>query len=178
MNNVVVRTRGEPRLLAQQVRAELRGLDPDLPAFAIRTMDELFDRSIALRRFYMMLLSGLAAIALLLSAVGIYAQLAYTASERMREIGLRMALGAQRWDVLKLIVGQGLALAVVGAALGLVAAFWMSKLLSRLLYGVTPLDAVTFAAAPALLLAIAAAACVIPSWRATQGDPATVLRYE
>jgi predicted permease len=176
MNNLVVRTQGDPNLLAGEVRRQLRELDPDLPPAAIRSMQDVIDRSTALRRFYMMLLTAIAAIAVVLAAAGIYAQLAYAVSQRTRELGLRMALGAQRSDMVRLVAQHGLRLSLAGAALGVAASWGLSRLLQQLLFGVKPLDPVAMLAAPAILLVVAALASVIPSWKASKADPAEALR--
>ena len=178
LNNLVVRTHGDPAQLAQSVRQVLASMDKDLPPMAIRSMEEVIDKTTAMRRFNMLLLAILAGIALLLAVAGIYAQLAYSVSQRIREIGLRMALGASPGDIVRLLMRQGLAMAGVGVVVGLVAAMAMSRLLEKLLFGVKPLDPVTLAAAPALLLCVAAVASLIPSWRASKADPAASLQYE
>jgi predicted permease len=176
LNNLVVRTQGDPTELALEVRRQLRALDPDLPPAAIRTMQEVIDHSTALRRFYMMLLTALAAIAVILAAAGIYAQLAYAVSQRARELGLRMALGAQRGDMVRLVVKQGLAMSLAGAAVGVAAAWGLSRLLQQLLFGVKPLDPIAMIGAPLILLAVALLASLIPSWKASKADPAAALR--
>jgi predicted permease len=176
LNNLVVRTQGDPKLLVSEVRRQLRAIDPNLPPAAIRSMQDVIDNSTALRRFYMMLLTALAAIAVILAAAGIYAQLAYAVSQRTRELGLRMALGAQRSDMVRLVVKQGLAMSVAGAAVGVLAAWGLSRLLQQLLFGVKPLDPVAMIAAPMLLLIVAGLASVIPSWKASKADPAAALR--
>lgn len=178
LNNLVVRTHGDPMDLAQEVRRQLWSLDKDLPPAAIRSMQEVIDQSTALRRFYVLLLTGLAGTAVLLAGVGIYAQLAYGVSQRMREIGLRMALGARRSDMVRLVAGEGMRISLAGAVVGLAAALGLVQLLEKLLFGVTPLDPITLAASLLILLAVAALACVIPSWRASKADPAVALRYE
>jgi predicted permease len=175
-NNLVVRTHGDPNLLAAEVRRQLRAVDASIPPAAIRSMQDVVDNSTALRRFYMMLLTALAAIAVILAAAGIYAQLAYAVSQRTRELGLRMALGAQRSDMVMLVVKQGLVMSLAGALIGLAAAWGLSRLLQQLLFGVTPLDPVSMIGAPLLLLAVAGLASLIPSWRASRTDPAAALR--
>jgi predicted permease len=175
-NNLVVRTQGDPIQLAAEVRRQLRSVDPDLPAAAIRSMQDVIDNSTALRRFYMMLLTALATIAVVLAAAGTYAQLAYAVSQRTRELGLRMALGAQRSDMVRLVARQGLQLALVGAAIGLAGSWALSRLLEQLLFGVKAIDPVAMLAAPAVLLVVAGLASVGPSWKASKADPVVALR--
>lgn len=177
-NNLVVRTHGDPMLLAQEIRRQLWSLDKDLPPAAIRSMQDVLDKSTALRRFYMLLLAGLAAIAVLLAGAGVYAQLAYTVSQRTHEIGLRMALGARRSDIVRLIAFQGLGMSLAGAAIGLAVALGLAQSLEKLLFGVRPLDPFTLAIAVLVLLATAALACILSSWRASKADPAVALRCE
>jgi ABC-type antimicrobial peptide transport system permease subunit len=174
----VVSTYGDPVQLAGQVREQLRALDKDLPPAGIRSMRDLVDETTSARRFEMLLLTGLAAIAVLLAAAGIYAQLAYSVSQRMSEIGLRMALGASPVDVVRMILGQGLGLALAGAVAGVGGAFALTRLLERFLFGVKPLDPVTMVLAPLSLLLVATIACLFPAWRASQADPAVALHHD
>lgn len=177
-NNLVVRTQGDPMQLAGAIRAEIRAIDRDIPSASIRSMEDIIDESTALRRFYMLLLTILAAIAMLLAGAGIYAQLAYSVSQRTKEIGLRMVLGAKRSDVIGMILREGMTLTISGAVVGLIAAMMLSQLLEKLLFGVEPLDWVALVAAPLALIAVAAIACLAPSWRASRAEPAVALRYE
>jgi ABC-type antimicrobial peptide transport system permease subunit len=143
-----------------------------------QTMDEIISDSISDRRFSMILLGVFAALALMLSSVGIYGVISYLVGQRTHEIGLRMALGAQRRDVLKLVLGHGVKTALLGVAIGLVAALGLTRLMADMLFGVSPTDPVTFAGVAALLVIVAMAACYMPARRAMRVDPMTALRYE
>jgi ABC-type antimicrobial peptide transport system permease subunit len=174
---VVMRTRMEPAGLVPVVRDEVRALNKNLPV-EFEPMARVFQRSVASRRYNMLLLGTFAALALILSVMGIYGVLSYTVSQNTREIGIRMALGAQARDVLLMIVRQGMTLAAVGVSLGLLSAFALMRLMASLLYGVTATDPLTYAGVSALLLAVAFLACFIPARRATRVDPMIALRYE
>ena len=176
--NFLVRTTVEPLSLAQSVRGQIAALDKDQPVFNVRTMEQALARSVAARRFSMILLSVFAALALVLAAVGIYGVISYSVAQRTREVGIRMALGAQTTDVLKLVVRDGLKLVVIGVAVGLLGAFMLTRLMSTLLFGVTPTDVVTYAAVAFVLIGVALAACYIPARRATKVDPLVALRFE
>jgi putative ABC transport system permease protein len=176
--NLIVRADQEPMSLVGAVQSEVRAIDKDQPVYQIRTMEELVAESVATRRFAMLLLGLFSAVALILAAVGIYGVMAYSVTQRTHEIGIRMALGARAGDVIKLIVGQGLVLVGVGLALGLAGAFAATRLVSRLLYGVSSTDPLTFAGVTLLLAAIAFAASYIPARRATKVDPNVALRSE
>ena len=175
---LVARTTGDPADNIAAVRREVLSLDKDQPVYNIRTMRQLLGASIAQRRFNMLLLSAFAFIALLLAASGLFGVMAYTVAQRTHEIGVRLALGAQTRDVLRLVVGNGMALAALGVAVGLAGAFGLTRLMSSLLFGVTPTDAATFVVVSIVLLAVALLACYIPARRATQVDPLVALRYE
>ena len=175
---VTLRTSGDPSLLAGAVRAQVRALDPELPVYAVRTMRDVVDLSMAQPRFRTRLLALFAALALILATVGIYGVVAYTVTERHHEIGLRMALGARRLDVVRLVVGQGLKLAVGGVALGVVAALALSQVLSGLLFGVSATDLATFVAVSLLLVGVTLLATYLPARRAARVDPMVALRYE
>ncbi|HVF44734.1 MAG TPA: FtsX-like permease family protein, partial [Pyrinomonadaceae bacterium] len=175
---LIVSTSVEPLSLASTVRNTVWSIDRDQPVSHVRTMEDVLSGSIARQRFSMLLLGIFAGVALLLAAVGLYGVMSYTVAQRTREIGLRMALGAQRGDVLKLVVGQGLKLVLVGVALGLVAAFMLTRVMSSLLFGVSPTDPATLAAISAVLVAVALLASYIPARRATKVDPLVALRYE
>ena len=175
---LIVSTSVEPLSLASTVRNTVWSIDRDQPVSHVRTMEDVLSESIARQRFSMLLLGIFAGVALLLAAVGLYGVMSYTVAQRTREIGLRMALGAQRGDVLRLVVGQGLKLVLVGVALGLVAAFMLTRVMSSLLFGVSPTDPATLAAISLVLVAVALLASYIPARRATKVDPLIALRYE
>ncbi len=174
---IVVRAGGDPLALVAPLRRAVLDLDPDLPLDSVMTMEARLAASVARPRFYATLLGVFAALALGLAAVGVYGLLSYTVSMRYREIGVRIALGADRRAILKLVVGQGLALAGAGAAVGLAASALVTRFLRTLLFGVEATDPLTFTAVPVLLLAVAAAACCAPARRATRVDPIEALRY-
>jgi putative ABC transport system permease protein len=177
-NSIVVKTEGEPAAMTDQVRREILAVDKDQAVFNVTTLAQLMGESIAVRRFFMLLLLVFAALALVLAAVGIYGVMSYVASQRTHEIGIRMALGAQAKDVLKLIIGNGMILALIGVALGLAGAFAVTRLLAGLLFGVAATDSLTFVSVSAGLIAVALIACYIPARRATKVDPLVALRYE
>jgi predicted permease len=174
----VVKTAGNPGGLIAAAAREIRQMDPGQAMPDILTMEEIVDRAVEGARFNTVVLAVFAGIAFLLAAVGIYGVVSYDVSQRTGEIGIRMALGAQKRDVLKLVLGQGAKLAAYGIALGLAAAFGLTHLMSAMLYGVNPADAVTFAAISLLLGAVAVAASYLPSRRAMALDPVTALRHE
>jgi putative ABC transport system permease protein len=175
---LAVRTAGEPLATAATVRRELARVDRDQPISDVRTMDERIGRSLAGRRFNMVLLAVFASLALTLAAVGIYGVVAYSVTARTHEIGVRLALGAQRRDVMAMIVGQGMAMTVVGVAVGVASALMLTRVMSSLLFGVSAADPVTFTAIPVLLGAVALVACYVPARRATRVDPLVALRTE
>ncbi|HXD34154.1 MAG TPA: ABC transporter permease [Pyrinomonadaceae bacterium] len=177
-NTIVVKTQVDPNSLVNAVRGEIRAVDKDQAVYGVTTLEELFSDSILIRRFVMGLLFVFAALALVLAAVGIYGVMSYVAAQRTHEIGIRMALGAQNRDVLKLILGNGMFLALLGVAAGLVGAFALTRLMAGLLFGVTSTDTVTFVSVSAGLIAVALIACYVPARRATKVDPLTALRYE
>ena len=168
----------DPATLAATLRAAVQQVDPDQPVFDIQTMNQVLARSVATRRFNMLLLGLFASIALLLAGVGIYGVMNYSVSQRTHEIGIRMALGAQASDILKMVVGQGMILTLLGVALGLVAAYFLTRVMTGLLYGVSATDPLTFAGVSLLLMAVALVACLVPARRATKVDPMIALRYE
>lgn len=177
---VIVRATGDPKALLPAVRAQVQALDPELPVYLVNTMEELLagSPSVFERRYLMLLLGVLAASALALAVVGLYGVIAYSVAQRTQEIGIRIALGARVRDILTLVVGQGMKLAFVGIAIGLVGAFGFTRLLSALLYGISATDPITFSVAGIFLLGTALLACWVPAWRAARVDPMTALRYE
>jgi putative ABC transport system permease protein len=175
---LAVRTKGEPGALTSQVRDVILSLDKDQPAFDIKTMDEAFSESVAKTRLIVLLFGVFSVFALLLATIGIYGVIAYSVAQRTHEIGIRLALGAQRRDVLRMIIAQGMILALIGAGLGLVGAFAVTRLMRSLLYGVSTTDPLIFIGVPLLLTLVALAACYIGARRATKVDPMIALRYE
>ena len=178
MTLVVQAQGGDPASLAAPVRAAIRSLDPDQAVFDVQTMEEILMGTIALRRLSMLLLGGFAGLALVLAAVGIYGVMAYSVSRRTRELGIRMVVGAQRDDVLLLILGRGLTLAGWGLGIGLVLALGTTRLLSTLLFEISPTDPFTFAAITVLLATVTLAACYVPASRVLELDPLEALRCE
>ncbi len=175
---LVIRAAGDPANLVSAMKSQIWSVDKDQPIFAIRTMEEILDRWLATRRFNMLLLGVFASLALVLAAVGIYGVISYTVSLRAREIGVRIALGASARDILRLVVGHGMFLTLLGVALGLAASFGLTRFLANLLFGVQPTDPLTFAGISLLLALVALAACYLPARRATKVDPLVVLRSE
>ena len=176
--SLVVHTASDPASMVPAIRNEVLSVDKNQPVSDIMTMEQRLARSVASSRFVMLLLSCFSILALVLAAVGIYGVMAYFITERTQEIGVRMALGAQKRDVLKLVVGKGMALAVIGTAVGLVASLALTRLMRSLLFEVAPTDWLTFVTASMLLLTVALLACYIPARRATKLDPLIALRYE
>jgi predicted permease len=175
---LVLRTGPEPLSMVSAVRAQVAGPTRDQPIYAVRTMEQIISGSLAERRFTMLLLIAFAATALLLAAVGIYGVMSYTVTRRTHELGIRTALGATRGEIVGLVLRQGMTLAAVGMAVGLVAALALTRLMAGLLYGVRPADPATLAAVTLLLGGIALLACYIPARRATAVDPVVALRCE
>ena len=175
---LVVRTSGDPLRAASAVTEQVWAIDKGQPVHDVLTMEQVVNDTISQRRFNMLVLAIFAGTALALAAVGIYGVLAYSVSRRTQEIGIRMALGAQTGDVLRLIGREGFVLALCGIAIGLAGALVMTRLMSSLLFGVSPTDAVTFAAMPGLLAAVALAACWLPAHRAARVEPTVALRHE
>jgi putative ABC transport system permease protein len=176
--NFVVRTNVDPLSIVGAVRSEMKGIDSDLPFYGVQTFNEYFSQAFTQPRFLTWLLGLFAALALALAAVGLYGLVSYSATRRTHEIGVRMALGAQRRDVMRLILVQGARLALLGIAIGLLAAFGLTRLMASLLYGISASDPLTFAAVAIVLLAVALLACYIPARRAMRVDPMIALRYE
>jgi putative ABC transport system permease protein len=175
---LAIRTSADPMSLAPAVEKTVLGLDPQQPVDHVLTMQALMADSLARRRLTLTLLAVFAAGAMLLAALGIYGVTAYMVTQRYQEIGLRMALGASRSDVLAMVVGQGMSLMLAGLAAGLALSLGMTWLLSSLLFSVRPYDPVSLAAAGAGQALVALIACTLPAWRATRVDPMVALRYE
>ena len=177
--NLVIRTEARDALqLMPAARAEIKDFDPNQIIWRTQTLEQLLSTSVASRRFNMLLLGIFAGVALVLAAVGLYGVMSYSVSWRTREIGIRMALGAKRADVLRLVVRQGMTTTLIGLALGLVGAFSISRVLRGLLYGVSSTDPLTFVAVSIVLLIVALLACLVPARRATRVDPIIALRTE
>ncbi len=174
---VMMRTSGDPVQLSSVARQELKLLDRDLPA-TITTMEQIFSDSVSGQRFNALLLGVFASLALVLAMVGVFGVINYSVAQRTHEIGIRLALGAQRRDVFKLVIGQGLVLALVGVLIGAVGAYALTRLIRGLLYDVSPTDSPTFIVVSALVTLVALAACYLPARRATKVDPLVALRYE
>lgn len=176
--NLVARTSGDPLSIAPALRQQVWAGDRNLAIANLGTMKDLIAASITQQRFILTLLACFAGLALLLAAVGIYGVMSYAVTQRTHEIGIRMALGARVGDVLRLVFRQGLVLTLIGIAIGMALAFALTRLMSSLLFGVTPTDAVTFAAVAGGLVLVALVACLVPARRATKVDPLIALRYE
>ena len=174
----IVQTAGDPSSLSAAIQHEIQSVDSQLAASKIRTMDQVISESTARQNFNMLLLTIFAGLALLLAAIGIYGLMSYTVEQRTQELGIRMALGAGRGDMLKLVVRQGMLLAGIGVVIGLAASFGLNRLLANLLFGVKATDPVTYAAVAVILISVALLATYIPARRATQIDPMIALRYE
>jgi putative ABC transport system permease protein len=175
---LVVNTEVEPLSLAGSVRQAVWEVDKDQPVSSVATMEEVLSDSIARQRFSMLLLAIFAGVALVLAAVGIYGVMSCSVAQRTHEIGIRMALGAQTGAVLKLAVGYGLKLVIPGLVIGLVIAFALTRVMTSLLFGVTPTDPATFTLISLILLVVALVASYIPARRATKVDPIIALRYQ
>jgi putative ABC transport system permease protein len=173
-----VRTQREPLSLLPAIKEKIREVNRNQTFASVSTVDQLVERSISQRRFNLMLLGSFALLALTLAGVGLYGLISFTTAQRTHEIGIRMALGAQRGAVLKLVVGEGMKLALTGVAVGLAAAFGLTRLMASLLFGVSATDPATFAVIAALLGSVALVASYIPARRATKVDPIVALRYE
>jgi putative ABC transport system permease protein len=175
---VFLRSRSDAGNLGEAVRREVEKVDPNIPVHSISSMDQIIVRSLADRRFALELLGIFATVALLLAAIGIYGVMAYSFSRRMHEIGIRLALGAQRMDIFNMAVGEGMRLVVIGLVVGLVGAVALTRFVRTMLFGVSPADPLTFGAVSAALAAVAFFACYIPARRATRVDPLAALRDE
>jgi predicted permease len=175
---LVVRTTSEPAAMGPVIARAIQALDPDLPVFDVKTMDERLADALARRRLSMLLLGGFAGIALILAAIGIYGVMAYSVNQRTHEIGIRLALGAQTRDILRLVVRQALLLVSVGIAVGLAGALALTRVMASLLYGISATDRLTFVITPLLLAGVALLASYLPARRAAKVDPMIALRYE
>jgi putative ABC transport system permease protein len=175
---IVVRTESDPAALAPAVRDAIREIDQTQPIYDMQPLDQLVAKSLGQRRFTLTLMVLFGVIALVLSAIGIYGVMAFAVTQRTQEIGIRMALGARAVDVLKMVVGSGMFLALIGVVVGLIGAFALTRLMASLLFGVSPTDLVTFGLVTTGLLIVALLACYIPARRATKVDPLVALRYE
>jgi len=173
-----VRTAQDPEALISAIRRQIQSLDSNQPIANVSAMERLFDRSVARRRFSLLLFGVFAITALILAAAGVYGVISYTVAQNTREIGVRVALGAQASDMLKLVIGQGMALTLIGVGIGLIVSFALTRLMASLLFGVSETDPLTFALAPLLLAGVALLACWIPARRATKVDPMIALRHE
>jgi len=178
--NYVVRTTGDPARAVGEVRASLHAIDPQLVLIQPFTMDQIIAQSpsVFLRRYPSYLIGSFAALALILAMIGLYGLVSYSVSQRTRELGIRIALGAQQNDVMRLVLGEGARLTVLGLVFGLLAALGLTQLMRSLLFGVSALDPVTFASVAVVLAIVAVVACCIPARRAMRTDPAAALRYE
>jgi predicted permease len=168
----------DPAAISAQVRTQVQAVDPELPVFHAETLDDVLSSSLSVRRFSMEMVAFFAATALLLAGLGIYGTISYVVNEQRREIAIRLALGAQRGDALKMVLRRGLGLAAAGAGLGVAGALIVSHLMAGLLYGVSPTDLPTFAGVTLILTAVALAASYIPALRAMRLDPITILHSE
>ena len=174
---VMARTSGDPLQLAAAAREQVKTIDKDLPV-TITTMDQIFSDSVASQRFNTLVLGIFATVALVLAMIGVFGVINYSVAQRTHEIGIRIALGAQRHDVFRMIVGQGLILALIGVVVGAAGALALTRLIEGLLYGVSPTDGPTFVIVALLMIVVAALACYLPARRATKVDPLVALRAE
>jgi putative ABC transport system permease protein len=175
---LALRSAVDPQQMAALVRREVSALDRDQPVVDIKNMEQRIAEMMSPRRLTVFLLGIFASVAMILAAVGIYGVIAYSVTQRTHEFGIRMALGAQRSDIIRLVIGQGMWLVLIGLGVGLLGAFIVTRLLESLLFQVKPGDPLTFAAVAALLSTVALLACYIPARRATKVDPMIALRYE
>jgi putative ABC transport system permease protein len=176
--DLAIRTNGDTANLVGAVRQIIREVDPDQPLSNVATMAELLGEEAAQRRMGMIMLAGFSALALLLASIGIYGVLAYFVTQHTNEIGVRQALGATPRNILFLVLKKGMGLTLAGVAIGLVAAFALTRLMSSLLFGVKAADPLTFVTVPLVLVVVALLACYLPARRATKVDPLVALRYE
>jgi putative ABC transport system permease protein len=176
--SMVVRTDGDPKSVIKSIAAAVGSVDPDLPLAGVRTVDEIVSESLAIDRFSVVLFSSFGILGLLLAAVGIYGVMAFTVAQRTQEFGVRMALGAQRSRVVRLVLKEGTLLAVIGSVIGLGGAYLVGRAMQSTLYGVGAMDARAFGAVACVLLVAALLACLVPAWRASRVEPMVALRYE
>jgi ABC-type antimicrobial peptide transport system permease subunit len=176
--DLVVRTSSDPLKLAGVIRSQIHSVDKRVPVFSISTLEHRLRETGSQRRFQTSLMTLFSAIALALAAIGIYGLMQYSVAQRTREIGIRIALGARRTDVLAMVFRQGLTLTLIGAGLGLLGSLWLSPILRNLLYGVSPNDGLTLISAPLVLVAATLVACYVPARRAIRVDPTEALRHE
>ncbi len=174
---LAVRTEGDPLKLARAVREQVQAVDHDQPVSAVQTMDDLVEAEVGQRRVVVRLLGSFAGVAVLLALIGIYGVIAYSVAQRTQEVGIRRALGAQRGDILRLVVGQGLALALAGVTLGIGGALALTRVLKDLLFHVSATDPATFAGIAVLFILVALAASYFPAQRAARIDPMSALRF-
>jgi putative ABC transport system permease protein len=175
---LVVRTTGDAARFQTAIQKEIRAIDPEQPIADVRTMKEVIARSIARPRFNTLLLTIFAGVALVLASVGLYGVMNYSATQRTHEVGIRMALGATRTDIMRLVVGNGMLLTLIGIALGVAASLGLTRVMASLLFGITATDVPTFFGVSVMLIAVALVANYIPARRATRVNPVVALRYE
>lgn len=175
---LVVRTPMEPAAIVPAIRAQLESIDKDIPLARVQTMDQLIADSVVEQKFRTWLVGAFAGLALLLAAIGIYAVISYSVAQRTREIGVRIALGANSASVLKMVLGQGMKLAAIGLGIGILVALAVTRVMRSLLYSTSTTDPLSFLVTTAVLLGVVVLACYIPARRATKVDPIVALRYE
>jgi putative ABC transport system permease protein len=176
--DIVVRTAANPRLLVPEITAQLHAMDSDMPFAQVQTIDEIVEQQTGGQRFTTLLLGLFAAAGLVLAAVGIYGVVSFLVAQRRRELAVRLAVGASAGNVLWLVLKEGLQMAAIGASMGLIGVWASQKLIARLLFGISPVDPVTFAGSAVFLIAVVMVACWAPAWRAARVDPCTALRAE
>jgi putative ABC transport system permease protein len=176
--NLVMRSTNDPSSLARSIQQAVQSLDKDIPVYRIITLDQYLGMAVAQPKFNALLLSLFGGLALALTAIGLYGVMAYSVAQRAQEIGIRVALGAQTGDVLKMVLRQGLKLTALGLLIGLAAAYALTRYMQSLLFGVKATDPLTFAAIALLLIAVAFVACWIPARRGTKVDPLIAIKYE
>jgi putative ABC transport system permease protein len=176
--SLAIKTTLEPQALSNSIQREVIAVDPEQPVWAIRTMDELMATSVMRRQLVMTLLTLFAGIALMLAAVGIYGVISYWVTQRSHEIGIRVAIGANRLQVLKMVLGQSMSVVLIGVAIGVIGAAALTRLMATLLYDVSPTDAATFAGYSAALILVGLLASYLPARRATRINPVTMLRQQ